>query len=216
MFFFSVRLRQAMHVDDPPSPKHILRPMSLLVAINQLNHTSNTRPSPSPAAGPCLRSSPDPVAALGDAWRRAREAFSISSVRGREATGTHLLRIGNYSTVDSACPRGKRVESEPFGDGGRRWKLLYYPTATGTRPAAAPPSCSMLTPFTLLRGAVRPVRGTGQTGRRAERRRSNERSPGRDSDVESARRVALGSAGQLGRSQMPWRQEKNSMSRLEK
>ena len=105
--------------------------MPLLVAINQLNHTSNTRPSPSPAAGPCLRSSPDPVAALGDAWRRAREAFSFSSVRGREATGTHLLRIGNYSTVDSACPRGKRVESEPFRDGGRRWKLLYYPNGHG-------------------------------------------------------------------------------------
>ena len=32
----------------------------------------------------------------------------------------------------------------------------------------------------LQRGAVRPVRGTGQTGRRAERRRSYERSPGRD------------------------------------
>ncbi|KAG2634163.1 hypothetical protein PVAP13_2NG533106 [Panicum virgatum] len=32
----------------------------------------------------------------------------------------------------------------------------------------------------LLRGAVRPVRGTGQTGRRAERRRSDERSPRRD------------------------------------
>jgi len=63
--------------------------------------------------------------------RRAREAFSFSSVRGREATGTHLLRIGNYSTVDSACPRGKRVESEPFRDGGRRWKLLYYPNGHG-------------------------------------------------------------------------------------
>ena len=32
----------------------------------------------------------------------------------------------------------------------------------------------------LLRGAVRPVIWTGQTGRRAERRRSDERSPGRD------------------------------------
>ena len=29
-------------------------------------------------------------------------------------------------------------------------------------------------------------------------------------------RVALGSAGQLGRPQTPWRREKNSMSRLEK
>ncbi|RLM58090.1 BTB/POZ and MATH domain-containing protein 2-like [Panicum miliaceum] len=53
-----------------------------------------------------MSSSPDPVAALGDAWRRAREAFCFSSVRGREATGTHLLRIGNYSTVASVCSRG--------------------------------------------------------------------------------------------------------------
>ena len=51
----------------------------------------------------------------------------------------------------------------------------------------------------LLCGAVRPVRGTGQTGRRAERRRSDERSPGRDPAGASARRVALGLAGQLGR-----------------
>ena len=65
----------------------------------------------------------------------------------------------------------------------------------------------------LLRGAVR---GTGQTGRRAERRRSYERSPGRDPIGASACRVALGLAGQLGRPQMPWRREKNSMSRLEK
>ena len=85
--------------------------------------TSNTRATPLlgfSISRWTMSSSPDPVAALGDAWRRAREAFSFSSVRGREATGTHLLRIGNYSTVDSACPRGKRVESEPFRDGSRR------------------------------------------------------------------------------------------------
>ena len=68
----------------------------------------------------------------------------------------------------------------------------------------------------LLRGAVRPVKGTGQTGRRAQRRRSDERSLGRDPVGASARRVALGSAGQLGRPQMPWRREKNSILRLEK
>ena len=61
-----------------------------------------------------------------------------------------------------------------------------------------------------------PVRGTGQTGRRAQRRRSDERSPGRDPVGASACRVALGSAGQIGRPQTPWRREKNSMSRLEK
>ena len=68
----------------------------------------------------------------------------------------------------------------------------------------------------LLCGEVRPVRGTGRTGRRAEQRRSDERSPERDPVGASARRVALGSAGQLGRPQMPWRREKNIMSRLEK
>ena len=68
----------------------------------------------------------------------------------------------------------------------------------------------------LLRGAVRPVRETGQIGRRAERRRSDDRSPGRDPVRANTRRVALGLAGQLGRPQMPWRREKNSMSRLEK
>ena len=68
----------------------------------------------------------------------------------------------------------------------------------------------------LLRRAVRPVRGTGQTGRRAERRRSYERSPGRDPVGASACRVALGSADQLGRPQTPWRREKNILLMLEK
>ncbi|CAO2202972.1 unnamed protein product [Urochloa humidicola] len=72
-------------------------------------------------------SSSDPVAALGDAWSRAREALGFSSVRGREATGSHVLRIGGYSTVGSMLPRGRCVESEPFRAGGHRWKLEYYP-----------------------------------------------------------------------------------------
>ena len=49
----------------------------------------------------------------------------------------------------------------------------------------------------LLRGAVRLVRGGGQTGRRAERRRFDERSPGRDPVGASARRVALGSGSRI-------------------
>ena len=60
----------------------------------------------------------------------------------------------------------------------------------------------------LLRGAVRPVRGTGQTGRRAERRRSYERSPGRDPVGASACRVAL----RLGR---PARASSNAMETRE-
>ncbi|CAL4977257.1 unnamed protein product [Urochloa decumbens] len=69
----------------------------------------------------------DPVAALGDAWRHAREALRFSSVRGREVTETHVLRIGGYSTVGSMLPRGRCVESDPFRAGGHRWKLEYYP-----------------------------------------------------------------------------------------
>ncbi|CAO2198576.1 unnamed protein product [Urochloa humidicola] len=72
-------------------------------------------------------SSSDPVAALGDAWRRAREALRFSSVRGREAIGSHVLRIGGYSVVGATLPRGECVESEPFRAGGHRWKLSYYP-----------------------------------------------------------------------------------------
>ena len=60
----------------------------------------------------------------------------------------------------------------------------------------------------LLRRAVRPVKGIGQTGRRGESAKSDERSPGRDPVGASACRVALGSAGQLGRPQTPWRREK--------
>ena len=44
----------------------------------------------------------------------------------------------------------------------------------------------------LLRGVVRPVRGTDQTGRRAERQRSDEHSLGRDPVGASVRRIALG------------------------
>lgn len=76
-----------------------------------------------------MSSSPsDPaVAALRDAWRQARDALRFTSVRGREVTVTHHLRIGHYSAVDSALPRGKCVGSEPFRAGGHRWELCYYP-----------------------------------------------------------------------------------------
>ncbi|CAO2161873.1 unnamed protein product [Urochloa humidicola] len=72
-------------------------------------------------------SSSDPVAALGEAWRRAGEALRFSSVRGREATTSHVLHIGGYSTVGKMLPRGRCVESEAFRAGGHRWKLEYYP-----------------------------------------------------------------------------------------
>ena len=51
----------------------------------------------------------------------------------------------------------------------------------------------------LLRRAVRPVKGIGQTGHRGESAKSDERSPGRDSVRAGARIVVLGSAGHLER-----------------
>ena len=62
----------------------------------------------------------------------------------------------------------------------------------------------------VLRGAVRPVRGTGQTGRRGRTAKSDERSPGRDPIRVGARRVAKGLAGQLGHLQTSWRRRKTS------
>ncbi|CAN6381864.1 unnamed protein product [Urochloa humidicola] len=72
-------------------------------------------------------SSTDPAAAITDAWRRARDAFSFSSVRGHEVTSTHTLHISKYSTIDSILPHGKCVKSKPFRAGGHRWQLEYYP-----------------------------------------------------------------------------------------
>ena len=46
----------------------------------------------------------------------------------------------------------------------------------------------------LLRGAVRPIRDTGQAGRRGESAKSDERLSERDPVREGARNVVLGSA----------------------
>ena len=62
----------------------------------------------------------------------------------------------------------------------------------------------------LLHRAVKPVRGTGQTGHRGEAAKSNERSPGRDPVRAGARRVVLGSAGHLERLQTSRRRRKNN------
>ena len=61
----------------------------------------------------------------------------------------------------------------------------------------------------LLRGAVRPVKETGQTGRRGEAAKSDERSPGRDPVRTGARRVVLESAGHLEYLQTLSRRRKN-------
>lgn len=75
-----------------------------------------------------MASSSDPVTtAIRDACRRAWQGFSFSSFRGREVTGTHLLRIRGYSTVEKVLPHGKSVESPKFRAGGHTWTLEYYP-----------------------------------------------------------------------------------------
>ena len=61
-----------------------------------------------------------------------------------------------------------------------------------------------------LRRVVRPVRGTGQTGRRGRMAKSDERSPGRDPIRASARRVVIGSASHLERLQTSRIRRKNS------
>jgi hypothetical protein len=68
----------------------------------------------------------------------------------------------------------------------------------------------------LLRGAVRSVKGTGQTGRQGESAKSDERSPGRDPVRASTHRVVLGSAGHLERLQTSRRRRNNSRWRLKK
>lgn len=74
-----------------------------------------------------MSSSPDPVAALRDAWRSVRQSLSFTSVRGRGETSTHHLHIAGYSNVSTVYKHGKGVESKPFRAGGHRWKLTYYP-----------------------------------------------------------------------------------------
>ena len=58
--------------------------------------------------------------------------------------------------------------------------------------------------------AVRQVRGAGQTGRRGESAKSDERSPGRDPVRACTRRVVLGSSDHLERIQTSRRRRKNS------
>ena len=60
------------------------------------------------------------------------------------------------------------------------------------------------------RRAVRPVRGTGQIGRRGEAAKSDERLPGREPVKAGALRVVLGSAGHLERLQTSRRRRKNN------
>ncbi|KAL6907773.1 hypothetical protein ACP4OV_001943 [Aristida adscensionis] len=83
-----------------------------------MSSTTSTTISPAPGG----------EASTCSLWRRAREALSFSSVRAREETATHLLRVGRCSRIDvgEVLP-GEPIASAVFRAGGRRWKLLYYP-----------------------------------------------------------------------------------------
>ncbi|KAL6592126.1 hypothetical protein ACP70R_049578 [Stipagrostis hirtigluma subsp. patula] len=56
-----------------------------------------------------------------DAWR------NFSSVRARQVTGTHILRVGGCSIVNRMVVRGESIDSPTFTAGGHKWKLSYYP-----------------------------------------------------------------------------------------
>lgn len=79
--------------------------------------------SPSPSSSSSVQQLPS----LGDSWRRFRDALSFSSVRVRGDTGTHVFHVGRYSRVDGKVCPGECIESV-FRAGGRKWKLLYYPS----------------------------------------------------------------------------------------
>ncbi|PUZ45581.1 hypothetical protein GQ55_8G236000 [Panicum hallii var. hallii] len=142
--FFSVRARQAMHVDDPTSPKHI-RPHVHVLALNQTQPHQILEQLRSllgfSISRPAMPSSPDPVAALGAA--PARPSSSPPSAAGRPPA-----RTCSASATTPPSPRGllplqvRRVGAVPGGRPPVGGSSPTTPTATGTRPAAAPPSCS--------------------------------------------------------------------------
>ncbi|KAK3160984.1 hypothetical protein QOZ80_1BG0069960 [Eleusine coracana subsp. coracana] len=75
-----------------------------------------------------MASSSDPVMrSIGDACRRARQAFSFSSFVCREQTGTHLLRIQGYSGIEKKFDHSTRIKSPSFRAGGHTWTVEYYP-----------------------------------------------------------------------------------------
>lgn len=57
---------------------------------------------------------------------------SISSIRARQAAGTHLFRIDGYSTINAMVPAGTAISSGTFHAGGHKWKLNYFPNGTST------------------------------------------------------------------------------------
>jgi hypothetical protein len=78
-----------------------------------------------------MASSSPVLRALGAAWRSAREALSHSSTIVRHETGSHLLRIDNYSRVtgstSAAALPGYCIKSARFFVGGHDWQLHFYP-----------------------------------------------------------------------------------------
>ncbi|KAK3119171.1 hypothetical protein QOZ80_9BG0715090 [Eleusine coracana subsp. coracana] len=75
-----------------------------------------------------MASSSDPVMrSIGDACRRARQAFSFSSFICREQTGTHLLHIQGYSGIEKKFDHSKRIKSPSFHAGSHKWTVEYYP-----------------------------------------------------------------------------------------
>ncbi|PVH34530.1 hypothetical protein PAHAL_8G239400 [Panicum hallii] len=140
--FFSVRVRQAMHVDDPTSPKHI-RPHVHVLALNQTQPHQILEQLRSllgfSISRPAMPSSPDPVAALGAA--PARPSASPPSAAGRPPART-CSASATTPTSPRSAPAASASSRSRSGWAAAGGSSPTTPTATGTRPAAAPPSCS--------------------------------------------------------------------------
>ncbi|CAL5090805.1 unnamed protein product [Urochloa decumbens] len=66
-------------------------------------------------------------------------SFEFTSLRARQVTGSHLLRIYGHSAADRLVLSGRCIGSRSFSAGGRKWELKYYPNghSSSGKPGAA-------------------------------------------------------------------------------
>ncbi|CAN6173847.1 unnamed protein product [Urochloa humidicola] len=53
--------------------------------------------------------------------------FEFTSLRARQVTGSHLLRLDGYSAADRLVLPSIYFGSRAFSAGGHKWQLRYYP-----------------------------------------------------------------------------------------
>jgi speckle-type POZ protein len=72
------------------------------------------------------------MSALLSALRGAgRRQVSASTIRVRQATGSHMLRINGYMKVYKIVPNGEDLKSGTFSIDGHAWHILCYPNGDG-------------------------------------------------------------------------------------